>query len=55
MLRTHALVVGLAAMARPAPVVAEVLTDPALAWMRVDLRTELTEALAGWLRGWRRA
>lgn len=51
LLRTHALVVGLVGMARPGPAVAEALADPALAWLRVDLATELEAGLAGWLRG----
>ena len=41
----NALVVGLGGMAEPAPVVAEVLRDPALAPLRVELRTELCAAL----------
>ncbi|MES2637890.1 MAG: TetR family transcriptional regulator [Myxococcota bacterium] len=53
LLRTHALVVGLGPMATPAPAVAEALAEPALAWLRVDFRTELVAAVAGWLRGWR--
>ncbi len=52
LLRTHALVVGLGAMASPSAPVAAVLCDPALAFLRVDLRAELAAALADWLRGW---
>lgn len=50
LLRTHALVVGLAPMSAPAPAVATVLADPALVWMRVDLGPELRGALTDWLR-----
>lgn len=53
LLRTHALVVGLVGMTRPAPVVAEVLAEPALAPLRVDLAAELEGTLAALLRGWR--
>ncbi|MDP2314325.1 MAG: TetR family transcriptional regulator [Pseudomonadota bacterium] len=53
LLRTHALIVGLGPMSTPPPAVAAALADPARAWLRVDFRTELVEAVAGWLRGWR--
>jgi len=42
----HALAVGLYHHTHPAPVVCEVLADPALAVTRIDLRTELRHGIA---------
>jgi AcrR family transcriptional regulator len=42
----QAAVIGLFHHAHPAPIVAEVLEDPALAALRIDLRLELTHAVA---------
>jgi AcrR family transcriptional regulator len=50
LLRAHALVVGLAGMAAPPPAVREALARPDLAWMAVDLRTELVGAVEAWVR-----
>jgi AcrR family transcriptional regulator len=46
LLVVNALVVGLHQMASPAPVVDAVLRDPALAPLRVNLATELADAIA---------
>ncbi|MEM7152429.1 MAG: TetR family transcriptional regulator [Myxococcota bacterium] len=51
LLRLHALVVGLRQMADPAPVVAEVLTRPEMAPLRVDFEAELIDTLAATIRG----
>ena len=51
LLRLHALVVGLGAMSRPSPVIAQVLAEPGMEGLRVDLRTELQAAVRDWLRG----
>lgn len=48
---THALVVGIGQMAETGPVLAEVLADPALAPMRVELGPALGDALRRLLRG----
>ena len=51
LLTLHALVVGLAQMARPSPVIARVLADPALAPLRVDFDPALHHALAALVEG----
>jgi AcrR family transcriptional regulator len=51
LLQIHALVVGLGQMADPAPVVRQVLADPALAPLRVEFGPALRRALATLLRG----
>lgn len=51
LLRLHALLVGLRQMADPAPVVAEVLTRPEMAPMRIEFEAELTDTLAALVRG----
>jgi AcrR family transcriptional regulator len=48
----HALVVGFSGMSRPSAAVAQALTDPELAWMRVDFAESLRGALKQVLRGW---
>jgi AcrR family transcriptional regulator len=45
LLVAHALVVGLGGMADPAPVIAEVRSDPALRALRVELRSEFVDAM----------
>lgn len=52
LLRLHALVIGLHAMASPSPTVARVLELPELAALRVDFVVELEAAIAAQLRGW---
>jgi AcrR family transcriptional regulator len=44
-LQANALVVGLSGMAEPAPVVAEVLAEPALSPLRIDFAPEFLDAL----------
>jgi AcrR family transcriptional regulator len=54
LIRLSALAVGLADMAYPSPVIAEILDrDPALRPFRVDFRQEFAGAVAALLRGWR--
>ncbi|MCI0355800.1 MAG: hypothetical protein L0099_12280, partial [Acidobacteria bacterium] len=47
----HALVIGLQHMAQPAPVVAEILRRPEMAWFRLDFYPALARALEGHLIG----
>ena len=54
-LLVHALVVGFHAMAEPSPVVDAVLSEPALAPLRVDLRRAVAEAVWMQLEGLRSA
>jgi len=54
LLRLHALVIGLHAMAHPSPTVARILALPALAALRIDFASELEGAVAAMLRGWQR-
>lgn len=52
LLRLHALVIGLHAMASPSPTVARILELPELAPLRVDFAAELQATIAALLRGW---
>jgi AcrR family transcriptional regulator len=51
LLYLHALLVGLARQADPAPVIREVQKDPALALFRIDFQTELRRAARAMLLG----
>lgn len=53
LLRLHALVIGLHAMASPSPTVARILERPELAALRIDFVGELQATVAALLRGWR--
>lgn len=53
LLRLHALVIGLHAMATPSAPVARALALPELAPLRVDFAAELRASVAAMLRGWR--
>jgi AcrR family transcriptional regulator len=55
LLRLHALVIGLHAMASPSPTVARILELPELAALRIDFAGELQATVAALLRGWRAA
>jgi len=52
LLRLHALVIGLHAMATPSPTVARILARPELAALRIDFAAELQATVAALLRGW---
>lgn len=52
LLRLHALVIGLHAMATPSAAVARVLARPELAPLRIDFAAELEATVAALLRGW---
>lgn len=52
LLRLHALVIGLHAMATPSAAVARVLARPELAPLRIDFAAELQATVAALLRGW---
>jgi hypothetical protein len=52
LLRLHALVIGLHAMATPSPTVARILARPELAALRIDFAAELHATVAALLRGW---
>lgn len=52
LLRLHALVIGLHAMASPSPTVARILARPELTALRLDFAAELQATLAALLRGW---
>ncbi|MEM9453716.1 MAG: TetR family transcriptional regulator [Myxococcota bacterium] len=51
LLRLHALLVGLRQMADPSPTVAEVLTRPEMAPLRIEFESELSASLAAMVRG----
>ncbi len=55
LLRLHAVVIGLHAMASPSATVAEVLARPDMAGLRIDFAAELRAVITGLLRGWVRA
>lgn len=52
LLRLHALVIGLHAMASPSPTVARILARPEMAPLRIDFAGELQATVAALLRGW---
>lgn len=52
LLRLHALVIGLHAMASPSPTVARILARPEMAPLRIDFAAELHATVAALLRGW---
>lgn len=52
LLRLHALVIGLHAMASPSPTVARILARPEMAPLRIDFASELQATVAALLRGW---
>ncbi len=55
LLRLHALVIGLHAMASPSPTVARILELPELEGLRIDFLVELRATVTALLHGWRAA